>query len=51
MKVELNRKKLPALIGRFMAHRDYFSKQRELKNGMAMLSEVMDGTANRPSRP
>lgn len=42
---------LRALRRRFMAHRDYFSKQGELKNGLAMLSEVMDKTADRLSRP
>ena len=39
--------KLRALRRRFMAHRDYFSKQGELKNGLAMLSEVMDRAADR----
>ena len=34
-----------------MAHRDYFSKQGELKNGLDMLSEVMDRAADRLSRP
>lgn len=34
-----------------MAHRDYFSKQSELKNGLAMLSEVMGRAADRLSRP
>lgn len=43
--------KLLALRGRFMAHRDYFSKQGELKNGLAMLGEVMNGAADRLSCP
>lgn len=43
--------RLRALRRRFMAHRDYFSKQGELKNGLAMLSEVMDRAACRLSRP
>lgn len=43
--------KLRALRRRFMAHRNYFSKQSELKNGLAMLSEVMDRAADRLSRP
>ena len=43
--------RLRALRRRFMAHRDYFSKQGELKNGLAMLSEVMDRAAGRLSRP
>lgn len=43
--------KLRALRRRFTAHRDYFSKQGELKNGLAMLSEVMDRAAGRLSRP
>ena len=43
--------RLRALRRRFMAHRDYFSKQGELKNGLAMLSEVMDRAADRLSRP
>lgn len=42
---------LRALGRRFMAHRDHFSKQSELKNGLAMLSEVMDRAADRLSRP
>lgn len=42
---------LRALRRRFMAHRGYFSKQGELKNGLAMLSEVMDRAAGRLSRP
>ena len=42
---------LRALRRRFMAHRDYFSKQGELKNGLDMLSEVMGRTADRLSRP
>lgn len=37
--------KLRALRRRFTAHRDYFSKQGELKNGLAMLSKVMDRAA------
>ena len=51
MKVELNRKKLPALLGRFMTHIDRFSKQGELKNGLAMISWAMDRAACRLSRP
>ena len=43
--------KLIALHRRFMAHRGYFSKQGELKNGLAMLSEVMDRAAGGLSRP
>ena len=43
--------KLRALRRRFMAHRGYFSKQGELKNGLAMLSEVMDRATGRLSRP
>lgn len=43
--------KLRALRRRFMAHRDYFSKQGELKNALAMLSDVMDRAADRLSRP
>ena len=43
--------KLLALRRRFMAHRGYFSKQGELKNGLAMLSEVMDRAAGGLSRP
>ena len=43
--------KLLALHRRFMAHRGYFSKQGELKNGLAMLSEVMDRAAGGLSRP
>lgn len=43
--------KLRALRRRFTAHRDYFSKQGELKNALAMLSEVMDRAADRLSRP
>ena len=43
--------KLLALRRRFMAHIDYFSKQGELKNGLAMLSEVMDRAADRLSCP
>lgn len=43
--------KLRALRRRFMAHRGYFSKQGELKNGLAMLSEVMDRASDRLSRP
>lgn len=43
--------KLLALRGRFMAHRDYFSKQGELKNGLAMLGEAMDRAAGRLSYP
>ena len=43
--------KLLALRRRFMAHIDYFSKQGELKNGLAMLSEVMDRAAGRFSCP
>lgn len=41
---------LRALRSRFMAHGDYFSKQGELRNGLAMLSEVMDRAAGRLSR-
>lgn len=33
-----------------MAHRDYFSKQGELRNGLAMPGEVMDRAADRLSR-
>ncbi len=43
--------KLRALRRRFMAHRDYFSKQGELKNGLAMLSKVMDRATGLLSRP
>lgn len=43
--------KLLALRRRFMAHIDYFSKQGELKNGLTMLSEVMDRAAGRLSLP
>lgn len=43
--------KLLALRRRFMAHIDYFSKQGELKNGLAMLSEIMDRAAGRLSCP
>lgn len=43
--------KLRALRRRFMAHKGYFSKQGELKNGLAMLREVMDRAADRLSRP
>ena len=43
--------KLLALRRRFMAHIDYFSKQGELKNGLTMLSEVMDRAAGRLSCP
>lgn len=43
--------RLRALRRRFMARGDYFSKQGELKNGLAMLGEVMDGAADRLSRP
>ena len=43
--------RLRALCGRFAVHGDYFSKQIELKNGQAMLSEVMDKAADRLSRP
>lgn len=42
--------RLLALRERFAAHGDYFSKQSELKNGLAMLGEVMDGAACRLSR-
>lgn len=42
---------LRVLRRRFITHRDYFSKQSELKNGLAMLSEVMDRAADRLSRP
>lgn len=41
---------LRALRRRFMAHGDYFSKQGELRNGLAMPSEVMDRAADRLSR-
>ena len=41
---------LRVLRSRFMAHGDYFSKQGELRNGLAMLSEVMDRAAGRLSR-
>lgn len=43
--------RLLALRRRFMAHRGYFSKQGELKNGLAMLGEVMDRAAGGLSRP
>lgn len=43
--------RLQALRRRFMAHRDHFSKQGELKNGLDMLSEVMDRAAGRLSCP
>lgn len=43
--------KLRALRRRFMAHGDYLSKQGELKNGLAMLSEVMDRATGLLSRP
>lgn len=43
--------RLRALRRRFMAHKGYFSKQGELKNALAMLSEVMDRAADRLSRP
>lgn len=42
---------LRALLRRFVAHRDYFSKQGEPKNSLAMLSEVMDRAADRLSLP
>ena len=42
---------LRALLRRFVAHRDYFSQQGELKNSLAMLSEVMDRAADRLSLP
>lgn len=42
---------LRALRRQFVAHRDYFSKQGELKNSLAMLSEVMDRAADRLSLP
>ena len=32
-------------------HGDYFSKQVELRNGLAMLGEVMDKAAGLLSRP
>lgn len=41
---------LRALRRRFMAHGDYFSKQGELRNGLAMPGEVMDRAADRLSR-
>lgn len=43
--------RLRALCGRFAVHGDYFSKQVELRNGLAMLSEVMDKAAGLLSRP
>ena len=43
--------KLLALRERFMAHENYFSRQSELKNGLSMLVEVMDKTADQLSRP
>lgn len=43
--------RLQALRRRFMAHRGYFSKQGELKNGLDMLSEIMDRAAGRLSCP
>lgn len=43
--------KFLALRRRFMAHIDYFSKQGELRNGLAMLSEVMDRAAGRLTCP
>ena len=42
---------LRALRRRFVAHRGYFSKQGELKNSLAMLSEVMGRAADRLSLP
>ena len=43
--------RLQSLRRRFMAHRGYFSKQGELKNGLDMLSEIMDRAAGRLSCP
>lgn len=42
---------LRALRRRFVAHRDYLSKQGELKNSLAMFSEVMGRAADRLSLP
>ena len=43
--------KLLALRGRFMAHENYFSRQSELKNGLAMLVEIMDKAVGQLLRP